>query len=389
MSQNHAVDFLDYLIVIVKGKKVLLAVFFLSLFTSYLCIYFGIPKQYEATATIIPSAEGNSLVGLSSLIKNFSSVLPAGLSGMKQESEMDLYNTIIYCRTSMELLIKKFDVQKIYKIKSKEDAIKALRKSIKTSITLQNAFVLRVRSTTPQRACDMANYLVNYLNENIITMNIAKSKNNRLFLEQRYLEIKENLKNAEDSLKVYQEKSGILEAGKQTMATIETFAKLESDLAAKQIECNVLNKIYGENSPTAANAKLSLQEYGSTINRLKNSSEKSEILIGLNYLPKKALDYFRYYRDVKIYNEMLEFIIPLYEQSKFEEQKMIPILQVIDYAVPPEKKMFPPRTMMAGVIACLVTLFAITFLLFREFVVKSDNQKITLIIRELFNFKKS
>jgi capsule polysaccharide export protein KpsE/RkpR len=308
---------------------------------------------------------------------------------MKQESEMDLYNTIIYSRTSVELLIRKFDLQKIYKIKSKEKAIKAVRKSIRTSITLENAFELRVQSDTPQRACDMANYLIQYLNENIISMNIAKSKDNRLFLEQRYLEIKVNLRNAEDSLKAFQEKTGVLEAEKQTMATIETFAKLEADLAVKQIEYNVLNKIYGENSPTAANAKLSLQEYRTTISRLKNTRDKGEIVIGLNSLPEKALDYFRYYRDVKIYNEMLEFIIPLYEQSKFEEQKMIPILQVIDYAVPPEKKVFPPRTFMAGITASLITLFAISFLIFRNFVANSNNPKIAFLIKELFNFKKS
>jgi uncharacterized protein involved in exopolysaccharide biosynthesis len=389
MSENRPIEFLDYLIVLVKWKKVLAAIFFLSLIASYIFIYFGIPKEFEATATIIPSTEGNGLVGLSSLIKNFSSVLPAGLGGMKQETEMDLYKTIIYSRTSVELLIKKFDLQKIYKIKSKERAIKAVRKSILTSITLENAFELRVRSDTPQRACDMANYLIQYLNENIISMNIAKSKDNRLFLEQRYLEIKANLRNAEDSLKAFQEKTGVLEAEKQTMATIETFAKLEADLAVKQIEYKVLNKIYGENSPASENAKLSLQEYRATVNRLKSTRDKDEIVIGLNSLPKKALDYFRYYRDVKIYNEMLEFIIPLYEQSKFEEQKMIPILQVIDYAVPPEKKMFPPRVLMAGITACLVTLFAISFLIFRNFVTDSNNPKIAFLRKELFNFKKS
>lgn len=389
MSENRPIEFLDYIIVIIKWKKVLAAIFFFSFVASYLFVFFSIPKVYESTATIIPSTEGNGLVGLSSLIKDFSSVLPAGLGGMKIESEMDLYKTILYSRTAVELLIKKFDLQKIYKIKSKERAIKAIRKSIVTSITLENAFELRVRSNTPQRACDMANYLIQYLNENIIALNIEKSKDNRLFLEQRYLEIKANLRNAEDSLKAFQEKTGVLEAEKQTLATIETFARLEADLAVKQIEYKVLNKIYGESSPTSENAKLSFQEYRATVNRLKKTSDKEGIVIGLNSLPRKALDYLRYYRDVKINNAMLEFILPLYEQSKFEEQKMIPILQVIDYAVPPEKKVFPPRMLMAGITASLVTLIVITFLLFRNFVANANNPKITFLSKEMFNFKKN
>ncbi len=380
-------DFLDYVIVIMRWKKVLVSAFFLSLITSYLLIYFFIPKQYQATAELVPSMEENGLVGLSSLIKDFSSVLPSGLSSMKQESEMDLYNTIIYSRTSIELLIQRFDLQKVYKMRSRENAVKQIRKSIKTTITLENAFVLSVQSNSPQLACDMANYLVQYLNEKIIQMDVAKSKDNRIFLEQRYSEIKTNLKNAEDSLKAYQERTGVFEAGKQTTSTIETLAKLESDVAAKQVESNVLTKIYGDNSPMANNAKLSLTEYQNEVQRLKSNSNRSEIVIGLNSLPQKALDYFRYYRDVKIYDEMLQFIVPLYEQSKFEEQKKIPILQVIDYAVPPERKMYPPRIFMSGIIACMVLFFSVCYLIAKEALVRNNNPKIALIRTGLFKLR--
>jgi capsule polysaccharide export protein KpsE/RkpR len=370
-----------------KWKKVLVSAFLLSLATSYLLIFFFVPKQYQATAELVPSMEENSLVGLSSLIKNFSSVLPAGLSSMKQESEMDLYNTIIYSRTSIELLIQKFDLQRVYKIKSKEKAVKLVRKSIKTTITLQNAFDLTVQSKTPQMACDMANYLVEYLNEKIIQMNVAKSKDNRIFLEQRYAEIKTSLKNAEDSLKAFQERTGVFEAGKQTMSTIETLAKLESDVSVKQVESSVADKIYGDNSPMASNAKLSLKEFQNEVQRLKSNSNRSEIVIGLNSLPRKALDYFRYYRDVKIFDEMLQFIIPLYEQSKFEEQKKMPILQVIDYAIPPERKAYPPRVLMSGIIACMVLFFSVCFVVAREVLSRNDNPKIAQIRTGLFKLK--
>lgn len=388
MSEHSKIEFMDYLILIVKWKRVLIAVFFISLITSYLCIRFFIKPQFDATAVIIPS-EQTPLTGITSLVKNFSAALPGGLASLDKETEMDLYNTILYSRTSIENLIDTFDLQKQYKIKKRSDAIKTIRKMIKTKITLNNAYEINVRSTTPQLAADITNYMVNYLNQKIIELNVSKAKDNRLFLEERYGEIKENLKNAEDSLKQYQEKTGVFEAESQTRTTIETFARLESEIAAKQVELTVLKKIYGENSPIVNNAKISVDEYQKKLEKFKKGQDQSSMLLSLESLPIKALNYYRYYRDVRIYNEMLEFIIPLFEQSKFDEQKMIPILQVIDYAVPPEKKSFPPRTLMSGVIACMITLLIISYLIVKEVIISSNNPKISFIVKNTLNLKKS
>jgi tyrosine-protein kinase Etk/Wzc len=384
MAENRKIEFLDYLVLVIRWKKVLLAIFLLSFAASYLFVRFCVEQQFTATATIIPATETSSLTGLTSLIKDFSFALPGSIN---KESEMDLYNTILFSRSSIELLMQKFDLQRLYKIKSRERAIKTIRKTIKTDVTMENAFLIFASAKTPQMACDITNYLVKYLNDKIIELHIAKAKDNRLFLEQRYAEIKENVKIAEDSLQAFQEKSGVFEASEQTKATLEGFAKLESDMAVKQIEYSVLSKIYGENSPTTSNAKLSLQEFQNSLNRLKTGQEKNSILMGISTLPKKTMSYYKYFRDVKIFNEMLEFIVPLYEQSKFDEQKTVPILQMIDAAVPPEKKSYPPRTLFALITSCMVVFLTIFFLIMKEILSANQNPKIAFIKKELFKFK--
>jgi capsule polysaccharide export protein KpsE/RkpR len=254
---------------------------------------------------------------------------------------------------------------------------------------MENAFVVSVHSKTPQLASDITNYLVGYLNDKIIQLHVAKARDNSLFLSERYEEIKKSLASAEDSLEAFQEKTGIFEATQQAHATIESFAKLESDLAVKQVEYSVLSKVYGENSPTSSNAKISLQEYEKTVNRLKNSQDRSSVVVGLSSLPQKAKYYYKYYRDVKIFDEILGFIVPLYEQSKFDEQRTVPVLQVIDAAVPPEKKSFPPRTIVSLVIASLSLLFVVFFLILRNLLASSTNPKISLIKKDLFHFGNS
>ena len=60
-------------------------------------------------------------------------------------------------------------------------------------------------------------------------------------------------------------------------------------------------------------------------------------------MPDIAIQYLRNYRDVKIQQEILEIVLPMYEQAKVEEQKSIPTIMVIDKAVPPELKYSPKR----------------------------------------------
>jgi len=68
----------------------------LFILTGFVWAYFSfVPKQYESTATILPSTEDNYMSGLYSMMKNFSSVMPGSLGNIKKESEMDLYKTII------------------------------------------------------------------------------------------------------------------------------------------------------------------------------------------------------------------------------------------------------------------------------------------------------
>ncbi|HEX2959975.1 MAG TPA: hypothetical protein VHO70_24275 [Chitinispirillaceae bacterium] len=386
MAQS-TIEFIDFLAIAIKHKITLILIFIISLLTSYGLIYFFVQEQFDAETVIIPSGQ-NSLAGVSSLVKNISSVLPIGIGDVNKESEMDLYNTIIYSRTAIETLIENFKLKEMMKIQRREDLHKAVRKMITAEVTMENAFSITVRSNSRQLASDMANFIVEYVNQKIVELNSAKSKNNRQFLEKRYQIISDSLTRAENALKQFQETEGVFDASEQVNSTIDVFSKLESDLASKQIEYSVMSQIYGSTSPNASTAKIAIDEYRRKIELIKSGKEKRLSVVTIDSLPQKALQYYRYYRDVKINEEMLKFIIPLYEQSKFDEQRDIPILQVIDKAIPPEKKAYPPRTLLSLFIACITLLFSIVFIVFNELFLESENPRIVALKKSLFSLKR-
>ena len=384
-AEKRGLDILDFFLIVAKSKKILLILAVTIFIISYIAIYLFIPPLYDSTALIIPSKQ-EQFGGISSLLKNVGN-LPMGIGNISQNNDIEMYKTIIYSSTNLNKVISQFDLLKDYDLTSIEKAKKILTKNITAEETDENAFLIKVRASSPQKAAEMTNYLVDQLNESVINLNVRKARDNRIFLSERYNEIKENLKNAEDSLRVFQKKSGVLEVENQTKATIEEYSKMESELATKQIELIVLKEIMGENAPQVKNQSIAVREFKKSLENLQSGKKNNPLLMSLNSLPDKAVKYLRYYRDVKIFTSMLEFIIPLYEQAKFDEQKEIPILQVIDDGVPPEKKSYPSRVLFSIIITISLILFSLLFIIIKEILQKSTDPKIAMIKKELKIFK--
>lgn len=390
MAEDKRINILDYFVLLVKWKKFLLAIVIPIMIVSYLSIYFFIQEQFDSSALIIPT-EDSSLGGLASLIGSFDSSLPFSI-GSNSNPEMKMFNTIIYSRTNLEKVIEKFDLLKIYELTPdivdyKEIALKKLANSIKAEETEYGAYELKVRASSPELSAKITNYIVSLLNEKFIELKTEKSRNNRVFFQERVWEINLNLKQAEDTLMLFQKKTGILEPEEQFKGIFNTYSELETDLIAKQIEKSILEKIHDGDSPQLETITLEVDEFENRLRKLKVDGTTNGLIPSLNNLPEKATDYYRLYREVEINSKILEFILPLYEQAKIEEKKNTPILQVIDKAVPPAKKSYPPRVLLTLLVTFSSFFIVFVFILIKENDNLKKSEKIKFIKENLFKWK--
>jgi len=391
MAEDNKVDLLDYLVILVKWKKLLLVVCIISLIISYLAIYFFVDKKYESTSLLLPSNVENSssiLSGLSGLKS-----LPFDIGGLSTNSDVDLYNSIIYSRSLLDQVIKKFDLVRVYKVDTTdidfyEQVLERLRNDINADLNDDGVtYSITTAAPSPQLSADITNFIVKLLNDRVIELRIKKSKENKQFLEARVNEIKDSLKYSENQLKLFQEKTGMFEAENQTKAILEQLAQFQAQLAEKQTQYSVYKEIYGENSPQALNAKIIAGQFEAKLKNIESGRDSSVSLLSLNKLPQNALNYFRLFRDVQIYTNILEFELPLYEQARIQEKKDIPILQVIDYAIPPAKKSFPPRVLFASLITIVILLFVFIYILLLENEKLANSEKFKFIKTNLFKWK--
>ncbi len=389
MADYRGFDILDYFVFIVLKKKFFILLSTIIAVLSYLSIYFLLPPQYDSTATIV-SVDEQGFNPISQIASSLSSIplSSLGMGSLGADERYNLFTTIIFSRTFLEGMIDEFDLMEEYGKESLEKTIKQLSSSIEFELSIEMAYMITVRANSPEKAVAMNNYLLEKVNGTVIELNVKKAKENRIFIEQRYSEIQYKLAKAEDTLQFFQQKTNILEVENQVKAIVEVYLKFESELSLKEIESSVFEKIYGEKSPRAQNSRIALEAYRNEFNKIKSGKLDNSLFLSLSNLPEQAKDYVRLYREVEVYNAMLEFVIPLYEQSRFEEVKSIPVLQIIDHPSLPEKKSYPPRTIFTLIITFIIVFSTSQIIFFRDYLNKTENEKLKLIRAELFNFKR-
>jgi tyrosine-protein kinase Etk/Wzc len=387
MAEYKGLDFLDFLVVLTKWKKFLLILIISTFLISYLAIYFLIDEEFDSKALIIPSDDASSSGSISGMMKNLKD-LPLGLGGISKSKSTDLYLTIIYSRSNLENIIEKFDLMNDYGLESIEKTVKLFSKKIEAAVTDEDAFEITVRAKTREKAAEIVNYILEVLNQKVIELNVAKSRDNRIFLENRYSELKENLRVVEDSLQRFQQSTGLYEAKEQLKLIAGAYTELDTKISMKKIELEILENVYEKESPQANMLRQEISLMESEFNGLKRNKNDESFLLALNSLPENMKNFLRLYRDIEIYTAILEFIVPLYEQAKLEEQKNIPVLQVIDYGVVPEKKAYPPRLLIAFIVTLIVSLFAASTLILREIIKNSSNPKVAFIVSNLKFYKR-
>lgn len=298
-----------------------------------------LPKWYKARASVLPPKQelSSPMSAASSLLRGIGGV--SRISGLGRQSGGYNFLAILKSRSTMEDVARKFDVIRVYGIEdgSMELGIEALRGNVSFELQDEDYITIDVLDRDPQRAADIANHFVDALNEISFRLATREARNNREFIEKRLAQNKADLRKAEDSWRAYQEKTGLLIIPSENSSSISAIAELYALKARKEIEMGILERSVSKDNPLLVQSKLELDEISSKT----------------GMIPEASVAALRLYRDVVIQQKILELVVPMYEQATVDEQRDVPVILVLDKAVPPERKAAPRRTVIV-----LVSIFS-------------------------------
>lgn len=399
--------FEDLLIVIVKYRR-LIFINVLIITLAALIISLILPNKYTSTTSFIsPKKKGGvfgDITGFSSTIKDLSRTLGGRVGTVSDEAYN--YLVILQSRTASEKMINKFDLRKVYEIakdKPFENVVNELKDNSEFHIADEGNIIVSVTDKSPGRASEMANYYVDILNELSTELSVTESRNNREFIEKRFIEVQNDIISIEDSLKRFGKKFNVLEMEEQMKAAITIAAELQAQVEIAKIERDLLKRNFGESNPLVQQAEIKVDELNKRLITMKFGDEKNlkstiNLFIPFENVPDIGIKYIRLKRDYEIQNKLLEFIYPIYEQAKIEEQKDIPVVLVVDKAIPPEKKSSPKRSLIVIGAFLLSFFFSLGYVLIKESYssLRADESRYNKVkrgivdpLKETFKFRKN
>ncbi|HPI37267.1 MAG TPA: Wzz/FepE/Etk N-terminal domain-containing protein [Ignavibacteriaceae bacterium] len=358
-------NFSDYVSILIKWKNFIIYNLILVLLIT-IPLVFLIPNQYRATARImVPQNNELGLGGLTSLIGGKTGSLGSKLLGLGSSTSEDMILGVLNSRTALTQVINQFDLITYYDIEnnSLDRTIKAFQNDLRFAPNEFGLIEISVINKNSNISAEISNYFIKVLDSMSIKLNTEQARNNRLFIEKRYFQNLEDLKNAEDSLFALQKKYGIFAIPEQFEVSVKSAAELEAKLMQSDIASQILKNKVGENSPEYQTLKIQHDYLKNKVLELKNDEKlksSSNIFFPFGKIPGISLAYLRLYRNLEIQQQILEVILPLYEQAKVEEQKSIPTVLIVDKAIPPDEKHTPRRSF---IIIGIVMLFFFLFML--------------------------
>jgi capsule polysaccharide export protein KpsE/RkpR len=370
-GNKSPVTLFELISIFLKYKKKIL------LYTGIICVisvivYFLILDLiYVSTASIKSSAKQSGILGsLESAIPDVSGLDEFGISGGKSARELAAYEEILLSRRCLEPLIIKFGLMERDEYDFMEEAIKEFREE-KLEIKqerLAGVMYISVYDKDKFLAKEMVDFLLEQLDKINIELNVTNARNNREFIESRYFQAKQDLENAEDSLKSFQLIYGVA-PDLQTKAAAQSLFTLEAELKAEEVKLDVIKKILSPDQPEVKTQEAKVNSLRDKIVKINTSTDLSEFL-RLGNSPQIVMNFLRLQRDVEIHTKILTFLLPLYEQAKIEEKRETPTILILDKPVVADKKTKPKRLTMV-----IVWTFAGFILVNIIFVFKEYNQE--------------
>jgi capsule polysaccharide export protein KpsE/RkpR len=340
------------------------AIFGLAAFT---LIAFLIPKRYESTTLLMPPDDqsGSGMMMIASL----SSKLSGGLGGVAGDllglkSSGDLFIGMLRSRTVQDELIRKFDLKKVYGESTWQNTRRTLSTNTAISQDRKSGIItITVTDKNPQRAADMAQEYVTDLNLVVSQLTTSSAHRERVFLEERLTQVKQDLQTAEKDFSQFASKNGTIDIKEQGRAMVEGAASVEGQLIAAQSEMQGLKQIYSENNVRVRSVKARIAELQAQLQQLGGKEEiasdatnsgTQDLYPSIRKLPLLGVPYADLYRRTRVQEAVFETLSQEYELAKVAEAKETPSVKVLDPANVPEHKSFPPRLaiMFLGTFLC-------------------------------------
>jgi uncharacterized protein involved in exopolysaccharide biosynthesis len=333
----------------------------------------ALPNMFVSTTTLMPPDNSSPYSNIMGLLSPGSAASQLGSEALGLNTPGDLFISILKSRNVQDGLITRLDLAKYYHARDAEMARYALEGATKIEDDRTSGVItISVTDTNPVTASRIAEGYVEELNRVVTDNATSAARRERIFLEERVKEVKQNLDDSAAQLSQFSTKSGAIDISSQTRSMVEQGLRLQAELIDGRSQLAALRQTYSEDNSRVKALEAHNAELQKELDKMgglnqgsgTNAAPGESPYITANELPALGVTYFDLERKVRVDEALWESLTKQYEAAKVEEAEEIPTVEVLDVANIPLRKSTPIRRFIVeiGAIVSFVLAGVVVFL---------------------------
>ena len=380
--QEDEINLVDLIYPVYK-RRTFLITFCILVVAAVAFISIKMEKTYQATAVILPEAKETGGAGelKAAFLEQFG---VAGLGGSAGTSA-EMFEAVLNSKELARSVARRYDYSYVRGIGNRDEkaAVGAIAGGISvTRSRKEPTLSVSFRANDPIMASDLANTYIIALDEYNRSSMVTSAQRLRKYIEKRLAAANGELEEAQDQLRKFQEQNRAISISKQAEATLEVLSELEQKRVALEVEKAAKEKFFRGPHIEIEQLNAQMKALQKNLDRLTYSEEgkiaidrgkgKVEFYIPLTHIPSLSFDESRLLLNVKAKTGVVTMLTTQLEQAKLDEAKDMPTINVLDWAVAPERPI-KPKLKLNLILGIVVALFVGIFLVFiMEFSRKMD-----------------
>ena len=313
---------------VVEWRK--LIAFALIPFLIGLAMILRITPLYEASASILPQAGVDS----SSVASFFSGRSPG-----------DVFLGLLSSRSVADEVIDHAGLMEAFHVTKQEQARAELGGRSSFSEGRDTMVLIKVRDRDAQLAMRICNAYLEGLQAQREKMQMHEAELHDRFFKQQLAHEAEALSNAEQDLESAQEHTGLVQPEAQTSLGLNAIAEVRGQITALQVRLSALLLGDSDQNPEVKALRAQIGQLQGREAELQsaNSGAGAGAAASARQMPELNLEYARRKREVAYHEALYTSISTKYEAAKLEEGNAGAPFVIVDRAIAPEHKAWPPR----------------------------------------------
>lgn len=347
-DDGPSIDLAGLLAWLGDGKRPIAAVTVAAALIS-LVVALLLPKVFTARATLLPPNSQQQSGSAAALAALGTLGGLGGLGGLGAKTPDELYVALLKSDSVQRALVARFDLATRWDLKTYEQLRREFAKFVRITSDKKSGLIsVEVDDEEPAFAADFANAYADEITRLLGRLAVSEAQSRRVYFERQLKETRERLVSAELSLHKVMETSGVIVLDKQAEALITGAARLQAQIAEREVMLSVLRRSATEKNPDVQRMSAEVAALRDELGRMESSpagDKASPLDMPVNKLSAAGIEYVRARRELKIQEALLEGMIRQYEIAKLDEAKEGPVLQRVDIAQPPDRKSKPVRSL--------------------------------------------